>query len=80
VVSWVTATLIFAQWPEFAHGNRGEIVMLTTMFSGLFTNVTTEHNLEHPQLNLPLSRQSVLRRLAFVLVVALSLVLFLALR
>jgi hypothetical protein len=34
--------------------------MLTTMFSGLFINVTTEHNLEHPQLNPPLSRQSVL--------------------
>jgi agmatine/peptidylarginine deiminase len=49
--------------------------MVSIMFSGIFTSVTTEHNLENPQRNPALSRRSLLRRLAFVLGVASVLVL-----
>ncbi|NNN10072.1 MAG: hypothetical protein HKL85_12895 [Acidimicrobiaceae bacterium] len=46
----------------------------------MFFNVTTEHNLENPQRNPPLSRQSLLRRLAAVLAIAAALGVFLVLR
>ncbi len=47
--------------------------MVPFMFSGIFTNVTTEHDLENPRRNEALSRRSVIRRLVFVLGVAVAL-------
>jgi hypothetical protein len=46
----------------------------------MFFSVTTEHDLENPPRNPPLSRGSLLRRLAAVLVIAAALGVYLALR